>query len=104
VLPDPDLTEPGLESLADALRRNEAAVDTELAVLPQFQRAPRLTGPLPNPGYGATNRPSWDRHRGLLLVARLDGPDVQVAGVWWTRQSRRSRTDCGAGRTWICAA
>jgi len=79
VLPDPDLTEPGIDSLADALRRNEASVDTELAVLPQFHRTPRLTGPLPNPGYGATNEAQLGPASGLLLVARLDGPDVEVA-------------------------
>ena len=79
VLPDTTLAEPGLESLPEGLRRNEAAVDSELAVLPQFQRAPRLAGPLPNPGYNATNLTQLGPDAGLLLVARLDGPDVGVA-------------------------
>lgn len=79
VLPDPSLVEPGLGALPEGLRRNEAAVDAELAVLPQFQRAPQLTGPLPNPGLNATNPAQLGPTAGLLMVARLDGPDVQVA-------------------------
>jgi uncharacterized protein (TIGR03790 family) len=80
ILDDPQLAESDLEQLAPALRgRNGAAVDSELAVLPWAHQPVRLSGPLGNPAYGATNAARLDPVQGVLMVARLDGPDAAVA-------------------------
>jgi uncharacterized protein (TIGR03790 family) len=73
-----------LEEIADKLtrnefRRNEAAVDSELAWLPLVKMAVPLTGPLPNPVYLCTNRAALNCTNGILLVARLDGPTPEIA-------------------------
>ena len=60
-------------------RRNEAAVDSELAWLPLLKMKIPLTGPLPNPLYGCTNPAALNCTNGLLLVARLDGPTPDIA-------------------------
>jgi uncharacterized protein (TIGR03790 family) len=77
--PDPGLGEavPGL--LDERLRRNEAAVDSELAALPLRLGTNLLTGPLVNPVYGTTNSADLHPTRGVLMVARLDGPSAEVA-------------------------
>lgn len=62
-----------------ALRRNEAAVDSELALLPVSANRYPLFGPLPNPFYGATNAAQMHAARGVLMVARLDGPSFPIA-------------------------
>lgn len=79
ISPDPKLDETIPENLAPALRRNEAAVDTELACLPLLERGAPLTGPLTNPYYGATNVAALHPTNGLFLVTRLDGPSYNVA-------------------------
>ena len=78
---DPDLHETVPEQMQAVLRRNEASVDSELAWLP-LSRTPSfmLTGPRPNWVYGTTNLASLDPTNGILLVARLDGPNAAVAG------------------------
>jgi uncharacterized protein (TIGR03790 family) len=63
----------------DGLRHNEAAVDSELAWLPLLKTKIPLTGPLPNPFYGCTNRAWLNCTNGLLLVTRLDGPTPEIA-------------------------
>ena len=60
-------------------RRNEAAVDSELAWLPLVKMNVPLSGPLPNWVYGATNPALLHPTNGILLVARLDGPSVEIA-------------------------
>ena len=60
-------------------RRNEAAVDSELAWLPLLKTRVPLTGPLVNPLYLCTNRAALNCTNGLLLVSRLDGPTVEIA-------------------------
>lgn len=65
--------------LGEQLRRNEASVDSELAWLPLLKMKVPLTGPLPNPFYGCTNRAALNCTNGLLLVARLDGPTPEIA-------------------------
>jgi len=65
--------------IGDQLRRNEAAVDSELAWLPDLKMKIPLTGPLPNPFYGSTNRLTLSCTNGILLVARLDGPTPEIA-------------------------
>jgi len=76
---DASLSERGAEALAEPLRRNGAAVDTELAWLPQFYDKPLLAGPGPNPGRMQTNMTGLGPRAGLLMVTRLDGPSPAVA-------------------------
>ena len=75
IAPDPLLRENISDRLPQAFRRNEAAVDSELATLP-LGRVP-LTGPFHNPFYGMEFYPAASKS--MMLVARLDGPDVAVA-------------------------
>jgi uncharacterized protein (TIGR03790 family) len=75
ILPEARWAEAGIESLPEPMRRNDAAVDSELATLPQLAEGVRLTGALVNPGYGRTNAMELGAEIGMLMVARLDGPD-----------------------------
>ncbi len=79
IAPDLTLKEPGEDKLRPELRRNEAAVDSELALLPLMERHLPLDGPLRNPVYNATNAASIDPTNGVLMVARLDGPSAAIA-------------------------
>ncbi|MBI5394108.1 MAG: TIGR03790 family protein [Verrucomicrobia bacterium] len=75
IVPDPDLREPGAERLPSQFRRNEAAVDSELARLPSLN-AP-LEGPLSNPFFKMEFFPACSRQ--MMMVARLDGPNADIA-------------------------
>ncbi|HKS37802.1 MAG TPA: TIGR03790 family protein [Verrucomicrobiae bacterium] len=79
ILKDPDLSEPGVDKVREELRRNEASVDSELAILPLMWRNLPLYGPLNNPVYGITNATAIHPTNGVLMVARLDGPSPQIA-------------------------
>ena len=79
ILKDPNLSEPDTAKLPESLRRNEAAVDSELALLPSWLLKPKVTGPLDNPLYGATNAAALHPTNGILMVVRLDGPSVEIA-------------------------
>ena len=76
---DPNLHEPGRENARPEMLRNEAAVDSELAWLPLVKMNVPLSGPLPNWVYGTTNTALLHPTNGILLVARLDGPSVEIA-------------------------
>ena len=76
---DPNLKESVAADIKPELRRDEAAVDSELAWLPMIKTHVELTGPLRNPVYGATNTAELNPTNGILLVARLDGPTAAVA-------------------------
>ena len=76
---DPFLKEEGIEHLRPEMRRNEAAVDNELALLPLIEQRLPLSGPLRNPLFAATNEAWFDPTNGVLLVARLDGPTAGIA-------------------------
>ena len=76
---DPNLNEPGRENTRPELLRNEAAVDSELTWLPLLKLNVPLSGPLPNWTYGVTNPALLHPTNGILLVARLDGPGVDIA-------------------------
>ncbi len=76
---DPNLKEEGAEKLRPEVRRNEAAVDSELALLPLLEQKLPLNGPLRNPVYAATNAALLRPTSGILLVSRLDGPSAAVA-------------------------
>ena len=80
ILEDPQLAELGWSELRAELRGNGAAVDSELALLPWSRQKMRLAGPLKNPCYGVTNAALLNPVQGVLMVARLDGPDAKIAG------------------------
>jgi uncharacterized protein (TIGR03790 family) len=77
--PDPTSNESVPEEMRTELRRNEAAVDSELAVLPLPDELRRVTGPLNNPVFGATNASLLGPVQGALMVARVDGPTPGIA-------------------------
>jgi len=78
---DPAMKEPGEEKVVEQLRgRNEAAVDADLAMLPlSRQEGLALTGPMGNVFYLASNSFAFHPTNGILMVARLDGPTVEIA-------------------------
>ncbi|MBI5799923.1 MAG: TIGR03790 family protein [Verrucomicrobia bacterium] len=76
---DNSLTEASAEKLQPELRRNEAAVDSELAALPLALGRHQLTSALPNRNYAASNPAALHPTNGILLVARLDGPTAAIA-------------------------
>jgi uncharacterized protein (TIGR03790 family) len=79
ILPEPSRKEEGVEKLQLELRRNEAAVDSELALLPYFGRSLMLAGPTQNPVQAVTNAAAIHPTNGVLMVARLDGPTAEIA-------------------------
>jgi len=79
IAPDPNLKEPFPKGVNPELNRNEAAVDSELAWLPLVEANFPLAGPLQNWAYGATNTALLNPTNGILLVARLDGPNANIA-------------------------
>ncbi len=61
-------------SMRKELKRDEASVESELALLPTANHP--LLGPLPNPFFGSqASRFEAPMNRQMLLVGRLDGPD-----------------------------
>ena len=76
---DTDIHEPSATNMPPEMRRNEAAVDSELAMLPLLKMNFPLTGPFPNWLYGATNAAIFNPTNGMLMVARLDGPTPEIA-------------------------
>ncbi len=79
ISPDPTISEPGVENLRAELRRNEAAVDSELALLPFAKSGYSLTAFVPNKFFTTTNSSVLHPTNGILMVARLDGPTPQIA-------------------------
>jgi uncharacterized protein (TIGR03790 family) len=79
ILPDPTLKEEGTESMRPEMRRNEAAVDSELALLPVIEQKLPLAGPLKNPLFTSTNESWYHPSNGVLMVTRLDGPSAAIA-------------------------
>lgn len=75
----PDLKEEGVELQRPEMRRNEAAVDSELALLPLIEQHLPLAGPLHNPAFGVTNTALLHPTNGVLMVTRLDGPSAEIA-------------------------
>ncbi len=79
ILRDEALEEPEAQRLPEPLRRNEAAVDSELALLPDYWRSYLLAGPVRNRVYAVTNAAQIQATNGVLMVARLDGPTPSIA-------------------------
>lgn len=71
--------EPESSALPEPLRRNEAAVDAELTVLPLLLAGHARTGPAANMFWGATNTASLNPENGVFVVGRLDGPTPELA-------------------------
>lgn len=78
ITPDGTLKE-NADNLPKELQRNEAAVESELCVLPLFDKKLPLAGPLVNPVSLATNRFVISPTNGLLIVSRVDGPTPEIA-------------------------
>jgi len=76
---DPNYPEEGSDKLRPEMRRNEAAVDSELSLLPLINEKVPLNGPVRNPMYGTTNEAVLHPTSGILLVTRLDGPTAAIA-------------------------
>ncbi|HEY3915326.1 MAG TPA: TIGR03790 family protein, partial [Verrucomicrobiae bacterium] len=76
---DPKLIEPAEDSMKPELRRNGAAVDSELCTLPTRNPALPLAGPLHNPCFATTNATWFEPTNGILMVTRLDGPSASIA-------------------------
>jgi uncharacterized protein (TIGR03790 family) len=122
IAPDADLHEAVAEKMQLELRRNEAAVDSELTWLPLLKMEFPVTGPFPNWLYGATNAAMFHPTNGILLVTRLDGPSADIArglvdkamqaerdGLWGrayfdARGLDKSNTNYYLGDAWILGA
>jgi len=78
ILEDPNLKEE-VPDMRPELRRNGAAVDSELATLPWVEEHLPVTGLQLNPAYTATNAASLHPTNGILMVTRLDGPSASIA-------------------------
>jgi uncharacterized protein (TIGR03790 family) len=76
---DSSIEEPNPENLPAQALRNEAAVDSELTLLPMHYAKLSLNGPIGNRFYASTNFAALHPTNGVLLVARLDGPTVEIA-------------------------
>ncbi len=67
------------EKLRPELRRNEASVDSQLALLPLVEQKITWAGAMKNPVFGVTNAGWIHPTNGVLMVARLDGPSAAIA-------------------------
>lgn len=76
---DHSLIETNAPAQPELAQRNEAAVDSQLAVAPLAEHGFPWTGPLPSPFFGITNATLLHPVNGLFLVARLDGPSPAIA-------------------------
>ena len=75
----PNLVEKGTAETRPELRGNDAAVDSELALLPWAREHLTLSGPAMNYTYGSTNPAVFHPTNAILMVARLDGPTAEIA-------------------------
>ena len=79
ILKDPALVEETASQLPPEMQRNEAAVDTQLALLPVSEQKLPWVGSIRSPFFGATNASLLHPTNGLLMVTRLDGPSAAIA-------------------------
>lgn len=100
IMPDANLHEPASMRMRPELRRNEAAVDSELACLPLLKTEYPRVGLMNNPAYGVTNAARIHPTNGVLIVARLDGPTPEIArGL--VGKARQAEQDGLWGRAYI---
>ncbi|MBC8002893.1 MAG: TIGR03790 family protein [Opitutaceae bacterium] len=76
---DPGFKETGADKLSAEMKRNDAAVDSELALLPLLDMKPLAAGVVRNTFYLGTNAAAFHPTNGILMVARLDGPTSEIA-------------------------
>ena len=76
---DSGLKEAAADTMLPQLRKNGAAVDSELALLPRIEQKYPLIGAIKNDFYTLTNAALFQPTNGLLMVARLDGPSANIA-------------------------
>ena len=76
---DPSIEEAIAPQINEALRKNTAAVENELALLPLFDLKLPIVGWMNNQLYRATNGAVFHPTNGVLMVARLDGPSPAIA-------------------------
>jgi uncharacterized protein (TIGR03790 family) len=76
---DSEIKEAVADTMMQQLRKNGAAVDSELALLPRLEQKYPITGPVKNDFYTLTNAALFQPTNGLLMVTRLDGPSADVA-------------------------
>jgi len=79
IAPESGRDEAAAAKLPLELRRNEAAVDSELALLPVLDLKLPITGMTGNPFFLATNRSALHPTNGVLMFARVDGPTPAIA-------------------------
>lgn len=79
ILEDTNFVEKAAEQLRPEIRRNVAAVDSELALLPISKNSYMLAGPAGNTNFAATNAAALNPTNGVLIVTRLDGPSPAIA-------------------------
>jgi uncharacterized protein (TIGR03790 family) len=76
---DAGIKEAVADTMIPELRRNGAAVDSELALLPRAEQNYPLTGVVKNDFFTLTNAALFQPTNGLLMVTRLDGPSADIA-------------------------
>jgi uncharacterized protein (TIGR03790 family) len=81
IMPETNLVEAGSETMRPEMQRSEAAVDSELALLPWPKKVMRYFGPANNPVYTATNAALINPTNGVLMVSRLDGLTPAIASA-----------------------
>ena len=81
IMPETNLVEAGSETMRPEMQRSEAAVDSELAMLPWPKKLMRYFGPANNPVYTATNAALINPTNGVLMVSRLDGLTPAIASA-----------------------
>ncbi len=79
IVEDKSFIEPAASNQPPELRRNCAAVDSELACLPVMLDNFIFAGARNNPCYAVTNASLLNPVNGVLMVARLDGPTPAIA-------------------------
>ena len=102
ILAEPNWQEPEMDQWIPQFKRNEAAVDNELCLLPASRQNLALYGMITNPYYNTTNATVLNATNGLLMVARLDGPSAAIArGL--VDKAMQAETDGLWGRAYIDA-
>lgn len=102
ILAEANWQEPEMDRWIPQFKRNEAAVDNELCLLPASRQNLALYGMITNPYYGATNATVFNPTNGMIMVARLDGPSSVIArGL--VDKALQAETDGLWGRAYIDA-
>ncbi len=102
ILRDSTLVETPAPPRPELAGRNEAAVDTQLAIAPLADHGYPWSGPIPSPFLATTNRALMNPANSLFMVTRLDGPSAAIArGL--VDQARDAETNGLWGRAYFDA-